>query len=88
MAGVTATDWSWTPALFDVDLDGWLDLLVTAGQERASRDLDGAEHMKAFRRAGLRTDAQSGSGRDFRAFPPDCRLSETAASRVWRNPRV
>ena len=58
MAGVTATDWSWTPALFDVDLDGWLDLLVTAGQERASRDLDGAEHMKAFRRAGLRTDAQ------------------------------
>jgi len=57
-AGVTATDWSWTPAFLDVDLDGWLDLLVTAGQERASRDLDVADQLKAFRRAGLRTDAQ------------------------------
>lgn len=57
-AGVTATDWSWTPAFLDVDLDGWLDLLVSAGQERGSRDLDVAEHMKAFRKAGLRTDAQ------------------------------
>jgi enediyne biosynthesis protein E4 len=57
-AGVTATDWSWTPALVDIDLDGWLDLLVTAGQERGSRDLDVAEALKAFRRSGLRTDAQ------------------------------
>ncbi|MFO1457947.1 MAG: VCBS repeat-containing protein [Verrucomicrobiota bacterium] len=57
-AGVTATDWSWTPAFVDVDLDGWLDLLVSAGQERGSRDLDVAEHMKVFRKAGLRTDAQ------------------------------
>ena len=57
-AGVTATDWSWTPVFVDVDLDGWLDLLVTAGQERGSRDLDVAEALKAFRRSGLRTDAQ------------------------------
>ncbi|MBN8246111.1 MAG: VCBS repeat-containing protein [Verrucomicrobia bacterium] len=58
LAGVTATDWSWTPAFLDVDLDGWLDLLVTAGQERGSRDLDVADQLKAFRRSGLRTDAQ------------------------------
>lgn len=57
-AGVMATDWSWTPVFLDVDLDGWVDLLVTAGQERGSRDLDMAEHMKEFRKAGLRTDAQ------------------------------
>ncbi len=57
-AGVAATDWSWTPAFVDVDLDGWPDLLVTAGQERGSRDLDVAEQIKRFRRSGLRTDAQ------------------------------
>ena len=58
MAGVSATDWSWTPAFLDVDLDGFPDLLVTAGQERGSRDLDIAEQLKAYRRTGLRTDAQ------------------------------
>ncbi len=57
-AGVTATDWSWAPAFLDVDLDGWPDLLLSAGQERGSRDLDFAEHMKVFRKSGLRTDAQ------------------------------
>ena len=57
-AGITATDWSWTPAFMDVDLDGFPDLLVTTGQERGSRDLDIAEQLKAYRRTGLRTDAQ------------------------------
>ncbi|MSU31822.1 MAG: hypothetical protein EXS25_04000 [Pedosphaera sp.] len=58
MAGVMATDWSWTPICLDVDLDGWPDLLISAGQERGSRDLDVAEQLKVFRRSGLRTDAQ------------------------------
>jgi hypothetical protein len=58
MAGVMATDWSWTPVFLDVDLDGWPDLLVSAGQERGSRDLDVAEQLKQFRRGGIRTDAQ------------------------------
>ena len=57
-AGVSATDWSWTPAFLDADLDGFPDLLVTTGQERGSRDLDIAEQLKAYRRTGLRTDAQ------------------------------
>ena len=77
-AGVMATDWSWTPAFLDVDLDGWLDLLVTAGQERGSRDLDIAEHMKAFRRGGLRTDAQI--FRERLKFPP-----QSAPLKAFRN---
>lgn len=66
-AGVQATDWSWTPAFLDVDLDGFPDLLVTTGQERGSRDLDIAEQLKAYRRTGLRTDAQL--FRERRKFP-------------------
>ncbi len=58
MAGVMATDWSWTPVFLDVDLDGWPDLLVSAGQERGSRDLDVAEQLKQFRRGGIRSDIQ------------------------------
>jgi len=77
-AGVTATDWSWTPAFLDVDLDGWPDLLVTAGQERGSRDLDIAEHMKVFRRSGLRTDAQI--FRERQKFP-----AQFASLRAFRN---
>lgn len=79
-AGVVATDWSWCPAFMDVDLDGWPDLLVTAGQERGSRDLDVAEHMKTFRKTGIRTDAQI--FREREKFP---RLPATL--RAFRNVR-
>ncbi len=77
-AGVTATDWSWTPAFLDVDLDGWPDLLVTSGQERGSRDLDVAEAIKAFRRGGIRTDAQI--LRERQKFP-----QQHASLRAFRN---
>jgi len=33
MAGVAATDWSWSPVFMDVDLDGYEDFLVTNGFE-------------------------------------------------------
>lgn len=78
VAGVMATDWSWTPAFMDVDLDGWQDLLVTAGQERGSRDPDSAEAMRQFRRAGLRTDAQI--FRERAKYPP-----QLAPLRAFRN---
>ncbi len=77
-AGVSATDWSWALVFMDVDLDGWPDLLVSAGQARASRDLDLAERMKEFRRGGLRTDAQI--FRERQKFPP-----HFAPLRAFRN---
>ena len=39
LAGVSATDWTWSAIFLDVDLDGWEDLLITTGanHERAAR---------------------------------------------------
>jgi hypothetical protein len=40
LAGVYATDWSWSPLLCDVDNDGWKDLFITNGIFRRANDLD------------------------------------------------
>ena len=40
LAGVQATDWSWSALLADLDLDGWRDLFVTNGIYRRPNDLD------------------------------------------------
>lgn len=39
-AGLAASEWSWCPAFLDVDLDGYDDLLVTAGHERDAQNID------------------------------------------------
>jgi len=40
MAGLEASDWSWGAAFIDVDLDGWEDVLISNGHERAARHMD------------------------------------------------
>jgi len=40
MAGIAATDWSWTPSLADFDNDGYRDLIVTNGFPRDVTDND------------------------------------------------
>lgn len=39
-SGVEATDWSWSPLLVDLDLDGHKDLFVANGIPRRANDLD------------------------------------------------
>jgi len=39
-SGVAATDWSWGALMFDMDNDGWNDLLVCNGVNRDVTDLD------------------------------------------------
>lgn len=39
-AGLEATDWSWSPLFIDVDLDGFEDLLISAGHFHDVQDLD------------------------------------------------
>lgn len=58
MAGLIAADWAWSAAFLDVDLDGWEDLLITNGQERAARDADVAAELRRFRMGGRHTDAE------------------------------
>ncbi|MHA7131134.1 VCBS repeat-containing protein [Algoriphagus namhaensis] len=40
LAGVEATDWSWSPLLVDLDNDGWKDIHVTNGIVKRPNDLD------------------------------------------------
>jgi hypothetical protein len=49
LAGLNATEWSWTPLFLDVDLDGFEDVLVANGHERAARSLDVSEKLRALR---------------------------------------
>lgn len=40
MAGISKTDWSWSPLFVDMDNDGYRDLLITNGFPRDITDLD------------------------------------------------
>ncbi|MEP7128635.1 MAG: VCBS repeat-containing protein, partial [Chitinophagales bacterium] len=40
MAGIYATDWSWSALFADLDLDGYKDIFISNGIERRSNDLD------------------------------------------------
>jgi len=56
-AGLAATEWSWSPVLLDVDLDGYEDILVTTGFERDVQDADVAEEIEAIRKKERLSDA-------------------------------
>lgn len=66
-SGLEATEWAWSGIFLDVDLDGWEDLLVTTGMERAARDLDVLAYMKQLRAGRQLSDAQVFEAR--RRFP-------------------
>ena len=45
LAGVAATDWSWTPLFADLDNDGLKDLFITSGIYRRPNDLDYIDYV-------------------------------------------
>lgn len=61
LAGISKTDWSWSPLIADYDNDGFRDIFITNGYVRASTDLDfltydyAAEQERA-RNAGQEAD--------------------------------
>lgn len=44
LAGVAATDWSWSALLADMDNDGWKDLMITNGYPRDITNMDFAAY--------------------------------------------
>jgi hypothetical protein len=53
LAGIHATDWSWSPLFADVDNDGWKDLLITNGYPRDITNRDFANYrMQEFMQQG------------------------------------
>lgn len=67
LSRLNATDWTWSCIFIDVDLDGWEDILFSNGMERAARDLDVADRMKAMRAVRRLSDAEIFRAR--KAFP-------------------
>lgn len=45
LAGLAASDWSWNVALLDVDLDGWEDVLIAAGNNHDVLDMDAQNEL-------------------------------------------
>lgn len=53
LAGIEATDWSWSPLFADLDNDGWKDLLITNGYARDITNRDFASYkMHEFMQHG------------------------------------
>ena len=67
LSGLDAADWAWSCVFLDVDLDGWQDVLVVNGMERAGRDLDIAEQIARMRKGRRPTDTEIFQAR--RMFP-------------------
>jgi len=79
-SGLEASDWSWSPAFLDVDLDGYEDLLLTTGFERNVQDRDIALALEQLRRTQAMSDHEALMQR--RRFP---RLAQ--ANLAYRNQR-
>ena len=50
--GLEASEWSWQPVFIDVDLDGYEDLLITAGHAKDVQDADAEALIRSRQRPG------------------------------------
>ena len=48
MAGMSATDWSWSPLFADFDNDGWKDLFISDGIFRDITNLDFVKYTSGY----------------------------------------
>ena len=63
MAGVARTDWSWSPLLADLDLDGYKDIYVTNG---LAKDVTSQDYIAFLANRETLIQATSGGRVDFK----------------------
>jgi hypothetical protein len=56
LAGVSNTDWSWSPLFADYDNDGWKDLFVTNGYLRDFTNMDFIKYMNDYIKSAQRLE--------------------------------
>lgn len=56
MAGVSETDWSWSPLLLDLDDDGWKDIFITNGIIKDVNDNDYNNTVNKQAKLGIQLD--------------------------------
>ncbi|MEM6804831.1 MAG: VCBS repeat-containing protein [Bacteroidota bacterium] len=49
LLGISNTDWSWAPLLFDFDNDGWKDIFISNGIKRNIRNNDAVKAIKPLK---------------------------------------
>ena len=75
MAGVSNTDWSWSPLLADFDNDGWKDLYITNGYYRDVTNMDYLSYTAdSINRQGGITPKQFPDFNDYLKLIPSERL--------------
>lgn len=57
LAGIDATDWSWSPLIHDFDQDGWKDIFITNGYRRDLTDADYLTYYDELVSKGKRPEA-------------------------------
>src|SRR5690242_1247003 len=56
LAGISNTDWSWTPLFADYDNDGWKDLFITNGYLRDYTNMDFIKYMNDYVKSAQRLE--------------------------------
>src|SRR2546428_484335 len=81
MAGVARTDWSWSPLLADLDLDGYKDIYVTNG---LAKDVKSQDYIAVLANRETMVQATSGGRVDFRRLV-DAMSSTKLPNYAFRN---
>src|SRR5437660_189094 len=81
MAGVARTDWSWSPLIADLDLDGYKDIYVTNG---LAKDVTSQDYIAFLRSRETMVQATRGARVDFQR-PVDAMSSTKLPNYAFRN---
>src|SRR5437667_6560659 len=81
MAGVARTDWSWSPLLADLDLDGYKDIYVTNG---LAKDVTSQDYIAFLANRETMIQATSGGRVDFKRLV-DAMSSTKLPNYAFRN---